>query len=215
MRNRSIFLLAVAALIAVTVTSCGNRYPVIRGNGLEGRDVRHVTKFKSINIEGKANVFYAQADTTMVIVKSDKNIIPFVYTTVEDGCLHIYMKDHITLHPSKKLSVLVYSPSVAYIHSEGVGTFYVPGKLHVDSLSVHIEGVGSVRFADSLFFHSLYLHVEGIGGVKATKLRGDHVSAHIEGVGKVKLGGVVNQLDKVSEGIGRINTDHLTVLNRK
>ena len=215
MRNRSIFLLTVVALVAVTVTSCGDRYPVIRGNGIEGRDVRSVAKFKSISIEGKANVYYAQADTSLVIVKSDKNIIPFVYTTVENGCLNIYMKDHINLHPSKKLSILVYSPSVACINSDGIGNLYIPGKLHVDSLSVHIEGIGSIRFTDSLFFHSLYLHVEGIGGVKATKLKGDNVVTHIEGIGKIKLGGVINSLDKGSDGISKINTDHLTVLNRK
>ena len=213
MRIKNISFLVVVAIMSVAMTSCmfNNRFSV-KGNGTEGRDVRHLAPINSIEIDGVEDVYYAQADTTLVLIKTDTNIIPYISTTVDKGCLYISSKNNANLRPTKKISILVYSPSLSSVVSRGVGNLYIPGKLHIDSLDVQLSGVGHVNFLDSLVVGSLSMQVQGVGYIDVAKLKSKDAKVHVQGVGGITIAGVTNYLDSKCEGVGKINTDHLHIV---
>jgi hypothetical protein len=184
----------------------------IIGNKVEVREVRKLVAFSKIDLEGVANVYYAQSDSFKVIVKGDQNIVPHVLTEVEGGKLHIDMDSKFNLRPSKKVTILVYSPTLTDLDLEGVGSFYVPGKVNFNDLSIDLEGVGSIHFMDSLIANTVKVDLEGVGKFKAPKLNCRTVDITLEGVGGATLGGITQNLKSERDGVGKINTSGLKVL---
>ena len=185
---------------------------IIRGDNIAAREERNVEKFDMLEFDGVANVYFAQAPKCQVVIKADKNILPYIETKVVNNKLEITTKPHISIRPKTKMEILVYSPDIKQIEWEGVGSLYVPGKLNVSDLQVHSEGVGSLNFLGTISARSLSFHMEGVGSVKATNINCNSVKAHLEGVGSITLSGVTKRLIKYREGVGSVNTDGLKVL---
>lgn len=147
-----------------------------------------VQSFSSIKSNAVANVIYVQSNKISVRVEGDKEMIDKLNVTVKRDALRIDLKGRFKSKSNKNLTIYINSPSINEIEVDGVGNWYLKGKIKTNDLNINFKGVGNFE---------------------ATTLESHTIKASYEGVGNLTLGGTTNFVEIRSEGVGRINTQKL------
>ncbi|RYE20285.1 MAG: hypothetical protein EOP51_18155, partial [Sphingobacteriales bacterium] len=84
-------LLAAAAFILLTATSCGKQR--LRGSGDSGSETRAVSNFTSVEADGSTPVEVYPSTEDKVVVTGYKNLIGVYETNVSGGTLKLKFKD--------------------------------------------------------------------------------------------------------------------------
>ena len=116
---------------------------------------RQTAAFERIRLLGSPTIYYTQSDSISVRVEAPEDVLQYLETNVEDGCLTVQLKDDLT-HAVKVLSfmdgdevtVYVSSPDLIEVVLSGSGEFKCNGKLDTDNLKLELRGSGDIDFTD-------------------------------------------------------------------
>lgn len=207
------FLLSKVLILAciLLITSCdnmtvstGDGSEKVEGSGKLGSEVREISTFNQIKIEGVFNVFLSQKDKESIRVEADENILPMVLTSVENNVLTVKLKDNTSISKMKKIKVYISLVDISSLKSEGVGMLNCENQLKLNTLELNLSGVGASRLnlavdhlnikselVGALFLTGTAKEVKakqnGIGAFEAFDLKAEKLSIETDGVGKAEV----------------------------
>jgi hypothetical protein len=152
----------------------------IEGSGRVIDDVRSITGFNRVTVNGPIDVRIRAADVERVVVHADDNIAPLVETSLLGTTLVIGLRHGSSYRTRSKVEVQVQAVKLAGITLRGNG----------DILADRVES--------DVFEASL----QGSGDINVASLRADTVAVSISGNGDVRAKGMVGTLGLVIDGSG-------------
>ena len=211
MKNLSLFSKAILFACVLFIISCdnmtvstGDGSEKVEGSGKLGSEVREISTFDQIKIEGVFNVFLSQKDKESIRVEADENILPLVLTSVENNVLTVKLKDNTSISKMKKINVYISMVNISSLKSEGVGMLNCENQLNLNSLELNLSGVGASRLnlevgtltikselVGALFLTGTAKDVtvkhNGIGAFEAFDLKAEKLNIETDGVGKAEV----------------------------
>ncbi len=220
-----LFILAVALLLSVLVSSCNNDlYDCTKKSGKIIRIERKVAAFKGLRIEDNIDVVLFQDTSSVLVVEAGEQLISGIETTVSDCLLILKNTNSCNWIRNAKIPVRVFVPvnhfrnidykgygnvltidtlHLAYIQidaRDGSGSFRL--MLDVDSsfLNIH-EGVTDITLTGKCDFN--YIYNNGIGPVNTNAFDANAVVLHHKGPGNCYVK-ALKSLDVTIEYSGNI-----------
>ena len=165
----------------------------LTGDGNVVKETRSISSFNEIEINSALNVYLKQSENESVTVESDKNLIPYIKTYVEDGRLIIDVKDKFKLKSSAKLNVYVSLKNLTNLINNSVGNVKSENRLNLSSLNIKNNSVGNLDL----------------------DIRCDNLNADLNSVGNVTFQGNANKANIQNNGVGNLDASEMTaeVLN--
>ena len=181
-------LLAAGAAAAAESTSIvvGTGSRVI-GSGKVIEEVRPVTGFGGLVVNGPVDVQLKGSSTERVTVRADDNILPLIETRIEDGKLVVGTTRGASFRTRNPLRVTVEFTSMSVLA---------------------VNGSGDVR-ADRLRAQLLDVTIRGSGDVAIDAVESDAVALLIVGSGDFTASGRAASLGVSVSGSGDVNTENL------
>ncbi|HET9135848.1 MAG TPA: head GIN domain-containing protein, partial [Candidatus Kapabacteria bacterium] len=192
-----LFILAVGAVSATTI-ACSE----IRGSGKIISEKRSLSGFTGIDAGGAVELQVTQGNEFSVEVQTDDNIMPLIQTTVEDGTLHIFTKDHTSINETQ-IIVKVSLPKLESLALSGAskGT---ASQVNSDDLHLKVSGASKLSLdgsakkmdvtasgASKLSINGtavdLSCKVSGASSVKAQELKAQNVKVDCSGASKSQV----------------------------
>ena len=165
--------LALLAVLALLQTSCS----VFASHTEE----REVSKFKSIDISGLAEVFITNAKTEGVVVKVSGMPISDVITRVDEGTLIVSTNGY---HSGESVKV--------YVN-------------YVQLNSIHITGSAEVTGTNTLVADELLLTTGDSGDINSLDIKAHHLTVRIKDSGNADLNVDVVTLDVLMNDAGDLS----------
>ena len=184
--KKILFIILIVPFI-FTINSC-NLF-CEKGGGDVTKEIRTLTEFNEIEIDGQAKVFLKQDSETSVKVIIDSNLLAYVITEVSGGKLKIY--EDKCLEEITRYKIYISTPNIT--------------KLYVDG-AIQLKGEGKIKT------EKLYIETKGAGDVKL-KLDVDELETETKGSGNLNLKGTADDFDIELEGAGSIEAFGLTSKN--
>jgi hypothetical protein len=181
-------LLAAGAAAAAESTSIvvGTGSRVI-GSGKVIEEVRPVTGFGGLVVNGPVDVQLKASSAERVTVRADDNILPLIETRIEDGKLVVGTTRGASFRTRNPLRVTVEFTSMSVLA---------------------VNGSGDVR-ADRLRAQLLDVTIRGSGDVAIDAVESDAVALLIVGSGDFTASGRAASLGVSVSGSGDVNTENL------
>jgi len=192
-----LFVLTVGAIAATTI-ACSQ----IRGSGKIVSEKRSLSGFTGIDAGGAIELQVTQGNNFSVEVQTDDNIMPFVQTTVEDGTLHIFTKDHSDINETT-IIVKVSLPKLESLALSGAskGT---ASQVNTDDLHLKVSGASKLSLegtakkvditasgASKLSINGTAVDVackvSGASSVKAQEFKAQNVKVDCSGASKSQV----------------------------
>ncbi|MDI6643773.1 MAG: head GIN domain-containing protein [Methanobacteriaceae archaeon] len=170
-------LMGIVGILMMVVLSSGC---VGSGSGNVVKEVRNVSGFNQISVDGNINVILKQGNAESVEVEAEDNIISNIKTQVTGNKLNIQQEGTSMIWPSKPINV------------------YVTVK---DINSIEVSGSSKVKGTD-IDTDDLNLSISGSGTVEIENLTAKQLKAKISGAGNIELSGVVAKQELTIEGSG-------------
>lgn len=168
--------------------------PVV-ASGKVVAETREASGFSAVRLALPGTVVLRQADTHLVSVEADDNLLPEIETVVERESLVIRFRRGINPTGRATIRLLVSAPSFSALSIAGSGEI-VAESLRTPALSISIAGSGDAKI-DRLEAESLTAAIAGSGDVKVAG-RADELSLKIAGSGDVVAGSLDTKRAKVS-----------------
>lgn len=206
MRTKSIILIAIALVFLTSSSSCINSGKGITGsNNYITRDFK-VGSFDKLNIKGIADIYYTQSTdgSTSFQVYGPDNIVELVKVNIKDNTLVVSMKKKNQHIKRSNLRMEISSPTLQHVDINGVGNFYIKGKMEATNLTIENELVGNLRI-DDIRCAELELRIKGVG---SNSIQGevDKVTLISQGIGNIDAADLVSRdVIAKSEGVGDIS----------
>jgi hypothetical protein len=196
-------------------------YKRIKGNGEIRTEDRHIARAERIKLRGSYDVEITQGPVTSVKVEGDDNILPYIFTTEEDGFLLIKSKDHVNFSTDNPIKVYITTSKLEQVQLSGSGNIIGKTKFTGgDKLTLKISGSGSMDLevntpnvdGDISGSGSITLkgetkdqkvHISGVGDYNADELKSETAVVKIAGSGNVKIFADAN-LDVNIAGVGSV-----------
>ena len=209
---------------------CGCRFSgkKIDGNGNIISEKRSATNISKIKLEGGINVIIDNG-LAAARVEADENIVPYIVTENDGDWLDIKVKDNVSLHSSKPMTVYVSIPSVTEIKIAGSGNVSANGKFSSNNkMSFEVTGSGKITMdvnapevkanvAGSGTIHisgqtrTVLVTIAGSGGYEGADLKAEDADINIAGSGDAAVFADVNLKASIA-GSGNIKyTGNATV----
>jgi hypothetical protein len=189
--------LALLPLIALfVVAGCGG--------GPKVTQTRDVPSYHELGVAGGVNVDIVPGETQEVVVTGGKDIIDRVRTAVEDGILHISIKDHgivIGSDPFDDVRVQVSAAALDTIRVQG-GADLNLGRIDRDKLTIEVEGGGDIDASGTV--DDLTVNIAGSGDADLGELEARAAKIAVEGSGDAEVN-VRDELDVRVEGSGDVS----------
>ncbi len=163
----------------------------IKGDGNVVNEIREVSPFHKITIEGIFNVYLRQGEEEKVRVEADKNLQPYIIVKSREGELLLSWKEDTKISKFKKNSKI---------------RIYVTLR-DIDALV--IDGVGKVETENPITAEEFNLSITGVGKTDL-HLQVDKLVSDISAVGKVELQGVAENASMEISGVGLVDAENLT-----
>lgn len=181
-----LFAIGPAAAVERTsvVVGSGSR---VQGSGQVIEEVRAVTGFSGLVVNGPVDVQLKAASAERVTVRADDNIVPLIETRIEDGKLVVGTTRGASFRTRNPLRVTVEFTAMS---------------------SVAVNGSGDVR-ADRLRAKLLDVTIRGSGDVAIDAVESDAVALLIVGSGDFTAAGRAVSLGVSVSGSGDVNVENL------
>lgn len=203
----------------VTV-STGDGSNKVKGNGKVKSEIRDVSSFNKIEVDGVFNVILSQSDKESVKIETDENIQPLIITSVENETLKINMKDSTSIDKMKKINIYISFVTISKLNTNGVGSLRCSNKLNLKEFELDAKGVGATELiidAEKLSINSeivgalilsgnakeVFINNKGLGAISAFDLKAEKLSLHSEGVGAAEVY-ASNDLSVDVSGLGSV-----------
>lgn len=152
----------------------------IEGSGRQVDDVRSLTGFNKVTVNGPIEVGIRVGDVERVVVRADDNIAPLVETSLLGTTLVIGLRHGASYRTRSTVEVLVQAKKLSGVTLRGNG-------------DIRVDHVESDVFEATL---------QGSGDINVESLRADTVAVAISGNGDVRAKGTVGTLGLVLDGSG-------------
>ena len=183
----------LAVLFILAVSSCG-----ILGVVTEDRDV---SDFSKIVIKGSGNLNIEQGDEESLTIKTTKNIIPYITTTVSNETLEIGIKPRATIIPIGVVNYYLKVKDLNAITVEGSANVN-SSRLYTDNLEINIYGSGDIELAGRV--EKQLIQISGSGNYSAKDLESRECVIEISGSGDSVIN-VNDSLDITISGSGDVS----------
>ena len=202
MKTKSIFIYSL--LTAFLLTDCVSAFDKrIKGSGNVTTELRSVSPFDKIEIDGVFTVFISQGDTESVEVEIDDNLQEYVVVRNEGSKLALDIKDGVNFRKTAKNNIYVTLKTINRIDVEGVYTVKTTAPLRCVDLQLDVDGVVSCDF--EIFCDKLTADFDGVGNIK---LRGEAAKLIVKKDGVGSFNSENMKADKVNirnSGVGSVN----------
>ncbi len=220
MKTRSIIKIAFLAGLAVMAYACENSWNCLRGNGVQGDEIRDVAGFTGVVSEGEFDVFIVPDSSFSVKLEADENLIQYISTRISGNTLIVDQGTRKCLRSDNPIRITVYMPKVEYLNLTGSGMI-TGDNIAGEKLRVELTGSGlidlrglNLGLLDALITGSgemifwgetldADLDITGSGMVKAYHLESVNCIANISGSGNMEIR-VEKQLTAYISGSGNI-----------
>jgi hypothetical protein len=180
-------LMALATAAGATTVVVAGSGPRVEGSGNVVEEVRAVTGFNRLVLEGPMDVQLRRAASERVVVRADDNIVPLIETRVEGGRLIVGVRRETSFRTRSKLVV-----QVDFTQLDGV----------------QVRGSGDIsadRVKASIFEGTIH----GSGNVRINELDAETVALSIAGSGNFNARGRAGTVGVVIEGSGDVHVENL------
>ncbi len=201
--RRHLFLAAGLAAIL-----CAPSFAATTGSGTPATEMRQVSDFQAILLEGSMDLVVRQGTREAVEVRADDNLLPLIATAVEEGAagrtLRIGVKRGESIRSRTPIVVTVDLLRLTALASSGSGNVVVEAlktprlalsisgssdlrakALSADELSLSIAGSGDVLLAGKTT--GFKVSIAGSGSLRAHELAADEVRVSIAGSGDAQV----------------------------
>lgn len=192
MKNKQLYIFTAIILLALSSGACRFLpfFNVVRGSGDLISEVRTVSEFNSIRLDGAGQLLITQGDGESLEITAEDNLINDLTSEVQDGTLVLGFQDsplRKTLFPTRPIT---YTLMVR------------------DLDSITINGAGDLQI-DTLQTNTLLLTLNGAGQFKINSLDAQSLEVQLFGAGNIEIGGeVVSQKVKI-DGAANYQADNL------
>ncbi len=193
------FLIGFAVFITSVFLLACDRH-IIEGNGNLVTQAREVMDFSELNVSGDFTVNIEYSSKPELEVKADKNIQPYIVTTVEQGRLMIGVKPPYQLKPSQPIQLTIKLPQLDVVELNGKIAFSAK-KLKGDHLRFQSHGEDLASLSGKVD-QVAYL-LDGRSELNAANLMADNVNIKITGRAKASVQ-VDKKLEVFIKGEGRV-----------
>jgi Putative auto-transporter adhesin, head GIN domain len=186
---RSTFRKAFIIGILIILASCstGSELRAVTGSGVPKSEVRKISKFETIRLEGMGHIVSSPDGPNDLRVQADDNIISEIKTSSDNQTLTIGTSSDVSLRPAIPLLYEAKCQTVSRIELLGGGNIEL-ARCSSSRLDVTLSGSGRVS-------------VKGIAS--------QYVSVEIRGSGTVELEGTTEQLSTKIRSAGNITASSL------
>ena len=194
-------LLGCTVLLCILLfSSCIFNNKKVEGNGKFSTEKRTIKNGSKIKLEGNINVIIENG-LLDARVETDENLIPLVLTSNDGEWLRIAVKEGVSLHSSKPITVYISTPTISEVKVAGSGNVTSVGKFSSnEKMSFALAGSGNLIMSisspdlDAAIAGSGTLHlsgetrnlkakIAGSGGFEGADLKAENVDVHIAGSG--------------------------------
>lgn len=188
-------------LVLIFTTSMACAHP------RQSTDKFEVSNFTAIKSSVVANVEIRQSPETSVIAEGDDDMLDLLKVRMDNETLVIEMnKKRINRfkNNANKLTIIITTPNLTKIESEGVGNITIAGSFETPKLKIDSEGVGNFR-AENLYAGTVEIESDGVGNIK---VGGNAESVYIksEGIGNTDAKDLISLTTYVeSDGVGNVS----------
>ncbi len=214
-------LLLFFAVILILFSSCRYRMGKrIRGDGNVTTEQRSVTGFTGVQTHGSIDIIVSQGNFK-VEVESDRNILPYIETNIENGNLVVRYKNGIWLTDHHGAKVHVTAPVYNDFEIHGSGNVTGEGKISGnEKMKLHVSGSGDIKLdldcpdiesgthgSGNMILtgqtRSLNSEISGSGDLRASGLQAENVKVSVHGSGDSDVSASVS-LETFISGSGDI-----------
>lgn len=205
------------ALLLAGAAGCMASSPNVVGSGVAASDVRQVSAFTAVALDGPFAVEIEVGPAQSVRVEGDDNIASRIVTEVSGEVLKLSTSG--SFRTERPLKVVVTTPALVAVEHSGSGSMVVRG-IHAERFTAGVSGSGAVELAGRA--DALVASVDGSGSLAATELvtisatvalsgsgsaevhASQKVVANVSGSGSVRYTGGAQDVVKDVSGSGRV-----------
>lgn len=185
MSKKRLLLFPILLLTILTFTACNARVRVIQGSGNVITEIRQVSNFASIELNGSGQVIVTQGGSESLTIETDDNVMEHIKAEVEGGTL--------------KLGLVTGTQTGVNIQSTSRLVFHVG----VDDLEgLTVSGSGHME-SEMIESDRLEATVNGSGEIQIDELSASQVNAEINGSGEIGLAGDLTAQEITVGGSGK------------
>lgn len=185
--------------LAILVSSCS--HDTINGSGNLSSEIRTISAFNKVSIEGVFEVTITQGDTQSVEIIADDNIMHKVITRVLNNELRLYLDDDNNYRNiSLKANITV--PVITGLKNSGAGNVLILNVENGSDFNLFNSGSGDISIEGSA--QSLSLKNEGSGTFEGFSFSVYDCNIKIIGSGDCKVH-CTNNLNAKIEGSGDVH----------
>ncbi|MDX1416516.1 MAG: head GIN domain-containing protein [Candidatus Promineifilaceae bacterium] len=174
-------LVLMSLFIGVILLSACDTMRVVRGTGGMTEEMREVSGFNAIALDGLGTMFIEQGDKESLRIEAEDNLISFLESEIEENTLLLRGRTGINIVPTQ-------------------GIFYYLTVRDLESISVN--GLGNVDLRE-LNTPQLTLAINGGGEINAQNLDTPQLEVKINGLGSLNMdGGQVQEQHVTIDGGG-------------
>ena len=177
-RFAKVFILSFV-LISISVSVTGQ---MITGTGEIVKQVRETANFNAISNSTSADIVVEQSEKAMIVVKTDKALIEYVVTKVENNTLIINVNRNF--RKIDVIEILVTVPDLNSVSINGSGDFVFSGVFSTDALMLNLNGSGDLN--GNLKTNKVKIDVRGSGDIDVVGIN-DELSLYMTGSGDVRV----------------------------
>lgn len=187
-RKLSPFMILV---IVFLLTACSVK--TIQGSGEIIDEVRDVSGFSKIELDGLGRVIITQGEEESLTIRADENLLQYITTKVSANTLQFKFESNVNLVPTDSIIFLIGIKNLTSISSLGAASIE-SGVLNTERLEINMKGTGMVN----------------INSLTATELVID-----IRGEGDLVIAGKVESQEVELSGLGNYTAPNLQSLGTK
>lgn len=177
------------------------------GNGEIIKKTIFPGEFANLKVTGWVNVKIKLGKTNKVILKTDKNVMPFLHARIVNNTLNIGIDPKVAINPSQAIQ--------ANITAKHLKKASLNGKITLDAnniqskqLTLNLSGKSNGYLAGKI--NNLTVNLSGISNIKICKINGKTIRMYASGKSIVELCGKVNNFTTSTSGPAKIMAKNLT-----
>jgi hypothetical protein len=203
MDNRKKALLAILIFSVLILSGCAlipDKPATVKGSGNVISETRAVAGFKSISLEGSADVNVDFGTAEALTIRGEDNIVFLIETNVQNGQLVINTKPQMTYTATVPVVINVTMIALDRVSISGSGNINVPD-FAGDALVLDLPGSGNIIIGGTA--NRVDITLGGSGNIFTDQLKAKTATADLSGAGNIKVF-ASDKLDATLSGSGDI-----------
>lgn len=196
-------LLLIAGLGGCNEDNILNSNERVTGTGEIKTQELFVDDFKSIDLEGVANVYIETGKKQGVSFTAYENLLKYIKADVVGDELIIRIRDEIRINTDEEIRIDITLEEIDKVTLSGVGNFYLEGPIQ-DFIEIELNGVGNIE-AYGLPVYQANVDINGTGNIEVRAK--DKLEVDIDGLGNVYYQGNP-EINADINGLGEIVNDN-------